>query len=149
MTFIEWLRLIFPRKYKELPQNLREGRIGEDAAARYLLRHGYRIAERNFVSGKNEIDIIAKKKKLYVFCEVKTRVQDYGEDAAFGRPASAVDEHKRRNLCAAATTFERRHAREGCSYRFDVLEVYLSPECRVTHVHHIEGAFMREKPSRK
>lgn len=150
MSFLEWIRLfLFPRKYKDLPQNLREGKIGEDAAARYLIRHGYRIVARNFTSGKNEIDIIAKKKKLYAICEVKTRVQEYGGDAPFGRPAAAVDEHKRRNLIAAATTFERRHAREGCAYRFDVIEVYLTPLCEVSHVQHIEGAFFREKPSRK
>lgn len=150
MSVYEWLRLfLFPRKYKHLPQNLREGRLGEDAAARYLIRHGYRIAARNFTSGKNEIDIIAKRKSLYVFCEVKTRVQAYGESTPFGRPAAAVDEHKRRNLIAAATTFERRHAREGASYRFDVLEVYLSPDGRVSCVEHIENAFFREKPSRK
>ena len=144
MRIRELLLILIPRTYRHLPANLREGRSGEDAAARYLLRHGYRIRERNFISGKNEIDIIAEKHGTYVFCEVKSRVQKYGEDAAFGRPASAVDDRKKRNLIAAAMTFEERHRREGKSYCFDVIEVYLSPTYKVTHIHHMENAFTRQ-----
>ena len=143
MKLIERLSLLFPHGYCHLPQHLREGRIGEDAAARYLWRRGYRIIDRNFMSGKNEIDIIAKKKKTYVLCEVKSRIQAYGEDAPYGRPASAVDDDKKRHLIAAATTFEARHRREGMRYRFDVIEVYLTPDCRISHIHHMENAFMR------
>ncbi len=137
------LFLLLPRAYRRLPHNLREGRIGEDAAARYLLLHGYRIHERNFVSGKNEIDIIAEKRGTYVFCEVKTRIQTYGEEAPFGRPAAAVDDAKQRNLIAAATTFEGYHRRENKFYRFDVIEVYLTSAYKVSHICHMEGAFTR------
>lgn len=150
MKFFEKLFLFFPKKYRSLPDNLREGQLGEDYAARYLLRHGYDIEERNFISGKNEIDIIAKKKNTYVFCEVKTRVQDFGKDAPFGRPASAVDADKQRHLIAAATTFERRHEREGCLYRFDVIEVYMTPHLKLSQICHMENAFMRpSRPYRK
>lgn len=135
--------MLFPRAYRHLPRHLREGRIGEDAVARYFIRRGYRICARNFVSGKNEIDIIAYKKNTYVFCEVKSRVQEYGVNSPFGRPASAVDEDKKRHLISAAMTFERRHLREGAAYRFDVVEVYLTEELRISHIHHIENAFTR------
>jgi len=143
MKLYNRLLLLFPRRYRHLPHNLREGRIGEDAAARYLFLHGYHIRERNFVSGKNEIDIIAEKKGTYVFCEVKTRIQTYGDDAPFGRPSAAVDDAKQRNLIAAATTFEGRHRRENKFYRFDVIEVYLTPTYKVTHICHMESAFTR------
>lgn len=135
--------MLFPRRYRHLPQHLREGRIGEDAATRYLMRRGFRIYARNFVSGKNEIDIIALKKNTYVFCEVKTRVQEYGIDSPFGRPASAVDDDKKRHLISAAMTFERRHLHENVAYRFDVIEVYLTETCHISHIHHIENAFTR------
>ena len=141
MKWYQQLFLLFPRKHSHLPDHLRGGRIGEDAAARYLLLHGYRICERNFVSGKNEIDIIAEKKNTYVFCEVKSRVQRFGEDPPFGRPAAAVDAKKQRNLIAAATTFESRHKKENNFYRFDVIEVYLTPCYKVSHIHHMVGAF--------
>ena len=137
------LKLLFPRKRKNLPRHLQEGVRGETAAARYLFRHGYELIDRNFVSGKNEIDIIAKRKSIYVFCEVKTRVLAYGESAVFGRPAAAVTESKQRCLIAAAAKFIGRHKREECFYRFDVIEVYLSPKLHVSHIHHIENAFMQ------
>ena len=143
MKWYKQLFLLFPRKHSRLPDHLRGGRIGEDAAARYLLLHGYRICERNFVSGKNEIDIISEKKDTYVFCEVKSRVQNFGEDPPFGRPAAAVDAKKQRNLIAAATTFEGRHKRENKFYRFDVIEVYLTPNYKVSHICHMESAFTK------
>jgi putative endonuclease len=125
------------------PPHLIAGRKGERYAARYLRRRGYRIVCRNFTSGKNEIDLIAKTKTHYVFCEVKTRMQTYGESTPFGRPASAVDADKKRHLIAAATTFYHRHQRENMQYRFDVLEVYMTEKQRPTHIHHIKGAFTR------
>ena len=143
MTLLAHIKMLFPRTYRHLPPHLRGGRIGEDAAARYLIRHGYRIEERNFVSGKNEIDIIAFKNKTYVFCEVKARVQEYGVDSPYGCPASAVTDDKKRHLISAAMTFERKHLRERMAYRFDVIEVYLTPTLRVAHIHYIKNAFTR------
>lgn len=128
---------------EELPTHLRAGRIGENAAAKYLRKKEYTLVCRNFTSGKNEIDIIVKTKDTYVFCEVKARVQNYGEVHPFGRPASAVDSDKQRHLIAAATTFLERHKRENMWYRFDVLEVYLTKDGKVSHIHHIENAFIR------
>lgn len=130
------------RELARLPLHLREGRIGESAAARYLKRKGYRIVERNFVSGKNEIDIIAKSKDRTVFCEVKTRVQKFGEPTPFGPPSAAVTEEKQRHLFSAATTYMKRN-RDDTHYRFDVIEVYLSSSLRAEHIQHIENAFFR------
>ena len=143
MKIFELLSTLIPHSYRRLPPHLREGRIGEDAAARYLLRHGYRICERNFVSGKNEIDIIAQKKDTYVFCEVKTRVQSFGDAPPFGRPAAAVNADKQRHLISAATTFAERHKRENKRYRFDVIEVYLTPAYKISHICHMESAFSK------
>ena len=47
--------------------------IGEDIAVNYLKKKGYKIIERNFRKGYGEIDIIALKKNVLVFVEVKTR----------------------------------------------------------------------------
>lgn len=143
MKLFQTLKHIIPRSHRRLPFHLREGRIGEDAAARYLFRHGYAIVARNFVSGKNEIDIIAEKKGTYVFCEVKSRVMPYTEDAPFGRPACAVTEDKQRHLISAAMSFEQKHRKEGKFFRFDVIEVYLTKDLKISHIHHMENAFMR------
>lgn len=48
------------------------GRIGEDEAEKYLLKNGFDIIERNNYQKWGEIDIIAKKKNVWRFVEVKT-----------------------------------------------------------------------------
>ena len=49
------------------------GNFGENLAANYLVKNGYRIRERNFVFEKAEVDIIAQKDNMLVVVEVKTR----------------------------------------------------------------------------
>ncbi|MBI3282497.1 YraN family protein [Candidatus Curtissbacteria bacterium] len=49
------------------------GKHGEDIAARYLLKHGYKIIDRNFRIRGGEIDIVAIEKNTLVVVEVKTR----------------------------------------------------------------------------
>ena len=68
------------------------GRFGEKAAATFLKKKGYRILETNFRAGKNEIDIIASRKKEIVFVEVKTRTLSALGDLPYGAPLEAVEE---------------------------------------------------------
>lgn len=49
---------------------------GERCAARYLIRHGYRILARNWRRGRHEIDLVAYKNRTLVCVEVKTRRKD-------------------------------------------------------------------------
>ncbi len=49
------------------------GRIGEELAEQYLLGKGYKIITVNFNALGGEIDIIALKHGVLVFCEVKTK----------------------------------------------------------------------------
>ena len=49
------------------------GLRGEDLAASFLEKKGYRIHHRNYFSYFGEIDIVASKDEEYVFVEVKTR----------------------------------------------------------------------------
>jgi putative endonuclease len=48
------------------------GLKGEEVAVMFLMKHGFKIVERNVHSRNGEIDIIAKKSKVYHFFEVKT-----------------------------------------------------------------------------
>ncbi len=49
------------------------GKEGEDQVARYLEKRGFTIREHNFFCRYGEIDLIASKKELLIFVEVKTR----------------------------------------------------------------------------
>ena len=57
----------------------RIGIIGEGIAANYLKSINYEILDRNFNCKQGEIDIIAKDKEEYVFVEVKTRTNKFGD----------------------------------------------------------------------
>ena len=57
-------------------ENRRRGNLGEDFAADYLEKEGYRILERNYATKLGEIDIIAQKDNFIAFVEVKARSED-------------------------------------------------------------------------
>ena len=64
--------------------NKRLGQQGEDLAAEYLTARGYKILERNYRAGHQELDIIASQDGVLHFVEVKTRHTTqfgFGEDA--------------------------------------------------------------------
>lgn len=110
------------------------GSRGEDAAALYLKRHGYRIVERNFRVPAGEIDIVAGQGDILVFAEVKTRRSD-----SCGVPAQAVNYYKQQKIIKTAKWFLRQRHLEECPCRFDVLEVYAHGD--TCHIRHIIGAF--------
>lgn len=116
------------------------GKLGEDAAARYLKKNGYCIKGRNIHVSRNEIDIIAEDKEYIVFVEVKTRsLGEGGSIGVFGSAGRAVDSQKRRNTVDAATAYLKEHFSEKIP-RIDVIEVYVERE-RVTDINHIRNAF--------
>lgn len=110
------------------------GRRGEDAACDLFRRLGFHVVERNYRSGRGEIDVVARRGDVLVFCEVKTRRSD-----EWGLPAEAVDRAKQARLrrLAAAWMAERRPGY--VDVRFDVVSVIVRGE--QTDVTHVVDAF--------
>jgi putative endonuclease len=48
------------------------GKLGEDLAERFLVKHGFSVIERNYLKKVGEIDIICRKNEKLYFVEVKT-----------------------------------------------------------------------------
>lgn len=96
------------------------GRMGEEAAAKFLKKNGYRIITQNFRCRWGELDIIAKDGDVLVFVEVKTRGND-----AFGRPGESVNARKQQRMITASSIYmsENGIAVDDTSVRFDVVEV--------------------------
>ncbi len=71
------------------------GNLGEDIAAKYLSRDGFRILQRNVARKTGEIDIIAKKDNVLHFVEVKTvlRSELPSADSARDEYGPAVNLH--------------------------------------------------------
>ncbi len=112
------------------------GRFGEEQAAKYLRRRGYRIVETNFSCRAGEIDLIARNRKYIVFVEVKLRRSD-----AFAAAREFVTAAKQRRILATASLWLSAHE-SALQPRFDVIEVYApqGAEGRV-EINHIEDAF--------
>ncbi|HUJ09930.1 MAG TPA: YraN family protein [Verrucomicrobiae bacterium] len=115
----------FKRSSKPYVPHLDLGARGEQIAAKYLRRHGYKILVRNFRSRKAEVDIVARHKDWLVFVEVKTR-----ESEQFGFPSEAVDREKQRNLTKAALDYLRLLGNPQIHFRFDIVEVVMPEGAR-------------------
>lgn len=114
-----------------------KGNWGEDKAASYMKRHGYKIVARNCRYRQGEIDIVAEKNELIVFVEVKTRKNsDYAEAREF------VTSAKQQRVIAAAQLWMQQNDCEK-QPRFDVIEVYsLYGEKGLNiKINHLENAF--------
>ena len=125
------------------PSKAEIGHWGESYAAYLLQTKGFHIAERNFKENGHEIDIIATKGDLVVFCEVKTRSLTPEMVEKFGRPALAVGHEQKKNIRMAAAGYMAFYAR-GKKPRFDVIEIYLTegqPLFEIWKACHIEDAF--------
>jgi len=113
------------------------GQFGEEQAARYLRRHFYRIVERNYRCRFGEIDLIASRKGVLAFVEVKLR-----RDGSHGLAREFVTAAKQQRILAAAELWLSQHETT-LQPRFDVIEVY-APEGErgPVQINHIENAFM-------
>ena len=97
-----------------MPPNRAERR----AAWHYRLR-GYRILATNAWAAGNEIDVVARRGRNLVFCEVKEKT-----GRRYGDPAEMVgDEKQRRVRRAAEAWLAQRPELAGLDLRFDVVAV--------------------------
>jgi putative endonuclease len=115
-------------------ENKIKGAKGEDEAVDILVKKGYKILERNWVSGKLEIDIIATTGKYVVFVEVKTRHSN-----TYAEPWEAVNKKKQQHILRAAHYYIRKMTVQ-MEPRFDIISIISFPN-KELHVDHFEDAF--------
>ncbi len=99
------------------------GKEGEDRAAQFLLKQGYKILERNYRTRSGEIDLIALHQGEVVFVEVKTRTNN-----AFGAPELAVTPSKQRRMVKAALGYIKHKKLHQVPCRFDVVAISAAAE---------------------
>ncbi len=92
----------------------RRGHRGETLAAWYLRLHGWMIVARRLRTPRGEVDLIARRRRMVAFVEVKWR-----RNAA--DLATAVDEFRLARVAAAAHSVGHRYCRPGDDMRIDVL----------------------------
>ena len=110
------------------------GDKGEDFAALYFEKQGYKIKARNVHSRYGEIDLIAENGDTVVFVEVKTRSHD-----SLDRAADAVTPAKQKKIILTALDYISKSNTDKIM-RFDVFEVYHA-NGRIYKFNHIKNAF--------
>ena len=104
-----------PRLQRQIA--FRTGISAESRAAAFLLAKGYRIMARRWKSPVGEIDIVARRRRLLVFVEVKAR-------ATLDDAAEAVTVRQRRRIAAAAEAWLAAHPDNSIQdFRFDAMLV--------------------------
>ncbi len=102
------------------------GARGEQAAVDFLKqRHGFAIVTRNWrrpQDRRDEIDVVARDAEVLVFVEVKARGAQ-----ALVPGYYAIDDRKKRALCRAVHAYLSALKDPPRTFRFDVVEVSLSP----------------------
>jgi putative endonuclease len=109
-----WLRRIRPRRSA--------GRLGEDAAAKFLASRGLRVIARNVRARRGEIDIVALDGRALVFVEVKARTPRPDAEIT---GLEKIHSRKRAALRRAVKRYRKTWAREAESCRLDAVVVEL------------------------
>jgi putative endonuclease len=91
----------------------------ERRAAWWYRVRGYRLLATNVWIVGNELDVVARRGRQLVFCEVKSKA-----GADYGDPLEMVTPEKMRRVRRAAEAWLARHPEYGaCEVRFDVVAV--------------------------
>lgn len=110
------------------------GARAEGLVCDHLIARGFEIVGRNVRVGAKEIDIVARRGDLVVFCEVRAR-----SSSDFGSPLETIGPRKIRNVREAALGFLIERKWRGFALRFDAAAVVFDvPEGTLDY---IEGAF--------
>jgi putative endonuclease len=98
------------------------GAWAERRVAQWYREQGYEIVAMNWrfqhQHARGEIDVIARRGKVLVMCEVKARASD-----EFGDPLEAITARKQFVLQRAAYEFVAQHELQHMTLRFDVASV--------------------------
>ncbi len=112
--------------------NITTGKKGEEIAVNFLVKHGYKIIERNkHFSRFCEIDIIAAEKNTLVFVEVKTR-----KNNNLGIPFEAITKTKYEHIKTGVFTYLNENPKYK-KYRIDAIGITLEPELKIEHLKNI------------
>ena len=121
---------------QKLTQKAKVGTFGEDVAASFLSKKGYKILQRNFKARYGELDIIAIHNKTLVFIEVKTRTS-----LRFGTPEEAITPRKLHELVQTAQYYVILHPELPTLMRIDVIGIMMDEITeevqRITHTENI------------
>ncbi len=140
----------FPYSHGKSNIGVAHGVWGENVASSYLRKRGYLIVDRNSRPCRRnrtlEIDIVAYEQKTdtLVFVEVK----QHKSFSPYQSRLRSIDKQKLCNLRRACVNWVKTKDWDG-GYRFDVIEIYGTPETGSPEIDHIENVQLFAPKERK
>lgn len=117
------------------------GQMGEQAVANHLKRNGYVIQGRNYRKKWGEIDVIAKKRGVIHFVEVKTVSHETRPSHVSHEtwlPEENVQRHKLQKLFRTIETWLAEHKYDG-EWQLDVASVWIDAKNKQGRIKIIEN----------
>lgn len=112
------------------------GNFGERKVKNFLRRKGYKILDANYAKKYGEIDIIAKRKDIIAFVEVKTRSENPLISGVY-----AVNKAKQARIIKTAKTYLYENQID-LQPRFDIAEVeVMGGLIKKAKINYIENAY--------
>lgn len=109
----KWLKKS-PQQHSEIDSNQAFGDYGERLVLDYLLQQGFTLLAKNYWQRCGEIDIIAQRKELIVFVEVKLRNNRYFNNS------EVIVLSKIKKIIRTARYYIAAHHLNNHIFRFDV-----------------------------
>ena len=116
-----------------MAKHLRLGKKAEYLATDYLRRQGYYIRDKNYRSGRAEVDIVAQKTMCLCFIEIKAK-----RSLRYGEPEEQIGKGKIRLYHQAAESFQIEEKWHG-DIQFDSISITFFPQA--VKIEHFEDAF--------
>jgi putative endonuclease len=117
----------------EQPARQQLGNAGEHAVGQWLQKKGFTVITYNYRLKCGEIDLIAYRKEIIAFVEVKVRTTDYFNSSQL------ITLSKQKKIIATAKKFCLQQNRGDKIYRFDI--ALLKPLGDGFEITYIENAF--------
>lgn len=138
-----------PSKPDKRTEKRKLGDIGENIACDYLKRHGFEIMDRNYLKKWGELDIVAKKKEIIHFVEVKSvscvtlkeNVTHVTSKEGY-RPEENVHPWKLKRLSRAMQTYILEKRLDDREFQLDIITVKIDEINRKARVELIENVIM-------
>jgi putative endonuclease len=119
-------------------QKQKVGKIGEDTACKFLMKHGFEIVDRNYWKKWGEIDIVAKKDNFLHFIEVKS----VSHETDFA-PEENVHPWKQKRLTRVIQTYLLdKKIPDNIEWQIDVMAVFLDFAKRTAKIRMTENVIL-------
>ena len=119
------------------------GRIGEDTACKFLVKHGFSVIEQNYLKKWGEIDIIAEKSNILHFVEVKTvSCENFHNEINEKRPEENIHPRKVKRLSRVIQTYLLEKGNDEGEWQFDIVAVFLDLKNKKAKIRFTENVIL-------